>query len=154
MPVIVVGADTPLGEAIMDALLPREGEVRAFVTSPAAAANLKGRGVKVAIGDVSDGSHVGGAALNAFCAILVGTAATDDRERSFAADADEVLDAWIEGLNDAAVSRAIFVGSAPGQALGGLDAEYAVVDAAGAKPTGVAEHVAQLEDAAELPASQ
>jgi len=138
----------------MHALLPRKGEVRAFVSSAAAAATLKGRGVKVAIGDVSDGSHVGGAALNAFCAVLVETAATDDRERSFAADADEVLDAWIEGLNDAAVSRAIFVGSAPGQALAGLDAEYAVVDAAGTEPAVVAERVAQLEDAAELPASQ
>lgn len=153
MPVIVVGADTPLGEAIMDALLPRDGEVRAFVTSESAAAALKSRGVKVAIGDVSDGSHVGGAALNAFCAVLVETAAADDRERSFAGDPKEVTAAWIEGINDAAVTRAIFVGSDPLPAAG-LQAELAVVDPTGVSPTEVAVQVAELEDAAELPAAQ
>ncbi len=151
MPVIVVGADTPMGEAIMDALLPRDGEVRAFVTSESAGAELKARGVKVAIGDVSDGSHVGGAALNAFCAVLVETAAADGRERSFAADPTEVTAAWIEGLNDAAVTRAIFVGSGP-PAAAQLDAELAVVDPSGISPQTVAEQVALLEDAAELPA--
>lgn len=153
MPVIVVGADTPMGETIMDALLPRDGEVRAFVTSERVAADLKARGVKVAIGDVSDGSHVGGAALNAFCAVLVEAAAADSRERSFAADADEVAAAWIEGLNDAAVTRAIFVGSDPPDAAR-LKAEFAVVDPAGLSPTEVAARVAELEDAAELPEAQ
>ena len=53
MPVIVIGADTILGDALIDALLTREGEVRAFVTDPDRGLALKGRGVKVATGDVS-----------------------------------------------------------------------------------------------------
>jgi len=154
MPVIVVGADTPVGEAIVDALLPRDGEVRAFVTSPDAGAALRARGVKVAIGDVSDGSHVGGAALNAFCAVLVEEAAADSRERSFAADRDDVVAAWVEGLNDAAISRAIYVGSGAGDGGFALKAEWAIVDPAGAGPAEVAQEVARLEDAAELPPAQ
>jgi len=109
MPVIVIGADTPVGRAIVDVLIPHVAEVRAFVTDPAEAAMLRERGVKVATGDVSDGSHVGGAAMRAFCAIAVVAAAGDDRERSFAATPQEVVDAWIEGLVDAAVSRIIVV---------------------------------------------
>ena len=66
MPVIVIGADTPTGHAVVDALLPRRGEVRAFVSDPTEAAALKERGVKVAVGDVSDGSHIGGAATQGF----------------------------------------------------------------------------------------
>ncbi|MBA2337931.1 MAG: hypothetical protein H0V96_09280 [Acidimicrobiia bacterium] len=109
MPVIVIGADTPSGRAIVDALLARPGEVRAFVTDPDEGASLRERGVKVAVGDVSDGSHVGGAATRAFCAVAVVTAAGDDRERSFAATPQAVVDAWIEGLIDAAVARIIVV---------------------------------------------
>jgi putative NADH-flavin reductase len=153
MPVIVVGADTPLGEIIMDALLPRQGEVRAFVSSPAAAASLKQRGVKVALGDVSDGSHVGGAALNAFCAVLVETAAVDDRERSFATDAAGVLAAWVEGLNDAKVVRTIFVGPHHGHRAS-LRSASAVVDPDRLSPPEVAERVAALEDAADLADAQ
>lgn len=152
MPVVVVGADTSLGAATLEALLPRNGEVRAFVTSPAVAAELRGRGVKVALGDVSDGSHVGGAALNAFCAVLVGEAASDDRERSFAADPDAVLEAWIEGLNDAKVSRAIVVwDQAPPELVAQLAAETVVVTTAGRSPNEVAAEVADLEEVAELP---
>jgi putative NADH-flavin reductase len=149
MPVIVIGADTPLGEVIMDALLPRQGEVRAFVSSPDAAASLKRRGVKVALGDVSDGSHVGGAALNAFCAVLVEEAATDERERSFAADPDAVMAAWVEGLNDAGVKRVIVVGSPHGH-RDSLRAPTAVVDPADGSPSKLAARVAALEDAADL----
>jgi uncharacterized protein YbjT (DUF2867 family) len=109
MPVIVIGADTPTGRAVVDALLPRRGEVRAFVSDPAEAAALKDRGVKVAVGDVSDGSHIGGAASRAFCAVAVVAAAADDRERSFAGDPQAVLDAWREGLIDAGVARVIVV---------------------------------------------
>jgi uncharacterized protein YbjT (DUF2867 family) len=150
MPVIVVGADTPLGEAVIDALLPRPAEVRAFVTSPEAVGKLRARGVKVALGDVSDGSHVGGAALNAFCAVLIGEAAVDNRERSFASDPTSVVAAWVDGLNDAAVSRAIFVGERPpAEVVAKLKAEAAHV------PLGdrAAAEVARLEDLATLPAN-
>lgn len=152
MPVIVVGADTAMGAVTIDALLPRPGEVRAFVTSPRVATELRARAVKVALGDVSDGSHVGGAALNAFCAVFVLEAAHDDRERSFADDPTAVLEAWVEGANDAGVSRVIVVGTDPDPGvLATLSAEYAVVDTAGLDPAAVAAAVARLEDAAELP---
>lgn len=151
MPVIVVGADTPLGEAVMDELLPRDSQVRAFVSSPEAAAGLKGRGVKVALGDVSDGSHVGGAALNAFCAILIHEAATDNRERSFAKDEAGVLAAWAEGLNDAEVTRTIVVwDEPPSDELSSILSETVVVSTGSRSPRDIAADVVRLEDLAEL----
>lgn len=130
MPVIVIGADTPIGASVIDALLPREGEVRAFVSDVATGLALKERAAKVAIGDVSDGSHVGGAALNTFCAIVVTEAAVDDRERSFAGDPAAVVAAWAEGLADASVTRLIVVDhpDVPISALEGVAEQYAVVD--------------------------
>ena len=110
MPVIVVGADTELGEAIVAALLPEATEVRAFVSDVGAAEGLKSRGVKVALGDVSDGIRVGDAAHRTFCAIFLAEAATDDRERSFADGAGEVVTAWADGLAGAGVTRVIWVG--------------------------------------------
>ncbi len=152
MPVIVIGADTPLGRATMDELLPRASEVRAFVTSPDAAASLRSQGVKVALGDVSDGSHVGGAALNAYCAVLIAEAAADGRERSFAETPQAVISSWIEGLNDAGVTRVIFVGDRPAPAaLAALKAELAIVTAAGRPDAQVAAEVSRLEDAVDLP---
>lgn len=135
----------------MDALLPRPGEVRAFVSSPQAAADLRARGVKVALGDISDGSHVGGAAVGAFCAILIGEAATDDRERSFAADREAVVAAWVEGLNDTAVQRVILVEETAGSGiLADLKAESAVVATSGREPDEITTAIAALEDAVEL----
>lgn len=113
MPIIVVGADTPAGRAIVEGLLTREGEVRAFVSDTEAADRFRERGAKVAIGDVSDGSHVGGAALRTFAAALVAEAATDGREMSFADHAGDVYRGWAEGVRDAGVKRLIWVGSAP-----------------------------------------
>jgi uncharacterized protein YbjT (DUF2867 family) len=156
MPVIVVGADTDVGNAVVDALLPNAAQVRAFVTDPEAGTLLKAKHVKVAIGDVSDASHVGGAALNAFCAVLVTAAAGDERERSFAADPPAVLAAWAEGLTDGGVPRAIWVTapSCPADVVSTVAAgsapEVAVVDAAGRSPGAVATEVARLEDAARL----
>lgn len=151
MPVIVVGADTPLGRAVMDELLPRDSQVRAFVSSPAVAAELKERGVKVALGDVSDSSHVGGAALNAFCAVLIHEAAQDERERSFAEEPAEVFAAWVEGVNDAAVTRTIVVWDDPPQdRLAAINSEKVVVAVADRSPTEIAGEVAKWEDVAEL----
>lgn len=129
MPVIVVGADTALGEKIVEALLANASEVRAFVTNVDVAMAFKARGAKVAIGDVSDGSHVGGAALNAFCAVLISEAATDDRERSFAATPDAVVAAWAEGLADAGTKRAIWIddGTTPTDAIEEVVPEFALV---------------------------
>jgi nucleoside-diphosphate-sugar epimerase len=109
MPVIVIGADTVPGEAIIEALAIPGREVRAFVSDPEAAASLKERGVKVALGDVSDDSHIEGAALHCFSAVLVAEAASDDRERSFAAAELDVLEGWSRAVGAAAVRRVIWV---------------------------------------------
>jgi uncharacterized protein YbjT (DUF2867 family) len=110
MPVVVVGADTELGEAIVAALLPEAAEIRAFVSDVGAAEAMKARGVKVAVGDVSDGIRVGDAAHRAFCVIFLAEAATDDRERSFTEGAEETVTAWADGLAEAGVTRVIWVG--------------------------------------------
>ncbi len=107
MPVIVVGADTGLGRRITDALLDPNREVRVFVSDEAHAEQLRQRGAKVALGDVSDDSHIEGAATRCFTAILVTEAATDDRERSFADSERKVLEAWARGV--AGVQRVIWV---------------------------------------------
>lgn len=110
MPVIVVGADTPVGAQIVERLAGSDREVRAFVTDPGTGAVWRQRGVKVAVGDVSDDSHVSGACLNCFSAVLVMEAAIDDRERAFAADPEAVLAAWAEAATAAGVRRLIWVG--------------------------------------------
>ncbi len=109
MPVIVIGADTRLGEVAVGALLGRDGEVRAFVSDADVAEGLRARGVKVAIGDVSDGSHVGGAARRCFCAVVIPTAAVDARERSFATTPEEIVAGWASGLRDAGVTRVLWL---------------------------------------------
>lgn len=151
MPVIVIGADTPHGASVIDALLPRDGEVRAFVTDIDTGLALKERSAKVAIGDISDGSHVGGAALNTFCAVVIAEAAIDDRERSFASDPAAVVDAWAEGLTDAAVKRIIVVDhpDVPTTALEQIADQYAVVDGR-QQPQTVADDVERLEGAASI----
>lgn len=136
-----------LGRAAVEALLERDGEVRAFVTDPNAAAELRARGVKVAIGDVSDGSHVGGAALQCFSAVLVAEAAHDPRARSFAAGPDAVLACWARAVAEAEVHRAIWVG---GGGAAGANPETAVVETAGRDPVSVAAEIAALDEAAGL----
>lgn len=154
MPVIVVGADTSLGTAVVDALLRGRGEVRAFVTDPDIGRSLQARGVKVAVGDVSDGSHIGGAALHTFCAVLVPTAANDARERSFADTPEAVIAAWVEGLRQGGVRRAIWVddGSVPAGAdlLRPVAPEFVTVAAAERPAVDVAADVARLEAARRL----
>ena len=153
MPVIVVGADAPLGIQIVDALLPRAAEVRAFVTDRAVAAALKARRVKVAIGDVSDGSHVGIAAQHAFCAVLIGAAATDGRERSFASRADEVITGWAQGLADAGTTRVVLVhgGEVNPAPLRTAVSEFAAVSTIDRDEAAVIAEVLRLEGAATLP---
>jgi nucleoside-diphosphate-sugar epimerase len=109
MPVIVIGADTPAGSAIIEALAAPGREVRAFVSDPDVAAALKEQGIKVALGDVSDDSHVEAASLHCFSAVLVSEAARDGRERSFAATELDVLRGWARAVSAAAVRRVIWV---------------------------------------------
>lgn len=107
MPVIVVGADTPIGNRIVEAFVDPGREVRAFVTDEDAGLRLRELGVKVALGDVSDDSHIAGAATRCFSAVLVTEAARDGRERAFARDEAQVLRAWANAV--AGVRRVIWV---------------------------------------------
>jgi uncharacterized protein YbjT (DUF2867 family) len=109
MPVIVVGADTEEGRAIIDGLLEPHREVRAFVSDIGVASDLKRSGVKVALGDVSDDSHLQVAAMNCFTAVLVTEAARDDRERSFASTEERVLEGWAKAVTVSSVTRVIWV---------------------------------------------
>lgn len=111
MPVIVVGADTDAGEAIVGGLCQPGREVRAFVSDESSAISLRRLGVKVALGDVSDESHVEAAATGCFTAVLVSAAATDHRERSFAKTPAEVLDAWAGAMAASRVRRVIWIGA-------------------------------------------
>lgn len=149
MPAIVIGADTAVGRAVVEALLVRQGEVRAFVSQPADGVELKRLGVKVAIGDVSDASHVGPAALNAFSAILIAEAASDERERSFATDEASVFAVWADGLTDAGVKRVIWVGPtrAP-QSVMTVAPELFEVASVDRDPADIGREVAKLDDAA------
>jgi len=152
MPVIVIGADTPGGIDIVRSLLARDGEVRAFVSDPDVGADLKKLGVKVAIGDVSDGSHIEAAALAAFSAVAITEAATDGRERSFAEAPRDVLVMWAEALANAGVRRVIAVGSTEPDpaALRTAAPEFAIVDPGNADPTDLARRVATLDEATSL----
>jgi putative NADH-flavin reductase len=107
MPVIVVGADTRVGRAIVKGLHHPSRELRVFVSDEEQGAEMKEGGIKVALGDVSDESHVEAAALNCFTAVLIAEAATDGRERSFAATPEEVLAGWARAVSS--VTRVIWV---------------------------------------------
>ncbi|MEX1124862.1 MAG: hypothetical protein WEE53_04280 [Acidimicrobiia bacterium] len=109
MPVMVIGADTEAGLAIIGDLIQPGREVRAFVSNPDIGVMLKERGAKVALGDVSDDSHIEGAALHCFTAVLVTEAARDDRERAFARTESDVLEAWGRAVVNAHVHRVIWI---------------------------------------------
>ena len=109
MPAIVIGADSEAGLAILEGLQEPNREVRAFVTDEDVGLHLKEKGFKVAIGDVSDESHVEAAAMRCFSAILVTEAAVDARERSFLDSPQEVIGSWATAVSAAGVTRAIWV---------------------------------------------
>jgi hypothetical protein len=111
MPVIVVGADTHDGRAIIDRF-GTDRDVRAFVTDERQAEAMRGRGFKVALGDVSDDGHIEAASTGCFTAVLVTAAATDDRERSFASTPEAVLEGWARAVVASRVTRVIWVGEA------------------------------------------
>lgn len=143
---IVVGADTEAGESILAQTSPTEREVRVFVTDEFKAQHLKRLGYKVATGDVSDESHVEGAALRCFSAVLVTEAADDDRERSFADTSEEVLRGWARAVATAGVRRVIWV-------TDGATPEAEVPEVATVKPDDPAlpNRVIALDEAASLP---
>lgn len=149
MPVMVVGADTRIGAQIVDALIAPGREVRAFVSDVESAARLKAAGVKVAVGDVSDPSHVGAACTNCFSAVLITEAASDGRERAFASGRSEVLRGWADAVADADVTRVIWVDDANDLPPTGIDQTFVVEPAATA-----AADVALIDDASTPPADR
>jgi nucleoside-diphosphate-sugar epimerase len=110
MPVIVVGADTAPGRAVIAELEDPRREIRVYVTDEEQAGMFRKRGIKVALGDVSDEGHVEAAATRCFTAVLMTEAASDSRVRSFAKGAAEVLEGWARAVGRAAVRRVIWVG--------------------------------------------
>lgn len=151
MPVIVIGADTELGHAIVPALRPASGEIRLFASDADAVARYRDF-AKIAAGDISDGTHVGGAAIGAYCAIAITTAAYDERERYFASSPDELFAQWADGLADAGIERMIVVGPQPPATgpLSRVSRDYLVVDTAGKPPAEIATAVAAAEGAAQI----
>ena len=145
---MVVGADTPVGEVIIGELVDPDREVRAFVSDPSCGVRFKEAGVKVALGDVSDTSHVSSACLRCHTAVLVCEAARDGREISFAADARELFAQWAQAVSEAGVRRVIWVADHPVPAAD--VPEQATVDSALASEE-IAEQVAELDDAPSLP---
>ena len=148
MPVMIVGADTPIGEAIVRHMTHRDGEVRAFVSDPDAADRLKEAGVKVATGDVSDASHVEAACTNVHTAVLLTEAADDGRQRSFESSADAVVRGWAEAVVAARVKRVLWV--APGEAPMTSVSEEAVVDSRIDVET-LVRRVVELDEAISIP---
>jgi len=145
MPMIVIGADTPAGEAILRSLDANEREIRVFVTDENVGPELREAGFKVATGDVSDDSHVEAAATRCFSAVLISEAATDSRERSFADTEGEVLAGWAKAVSNSNVTRVIWVtdGDYPDTDV----TEVAVVDPSHA---GFEKTVVDLDEAANL----
>ena len=156
MPVIVVGADTPTGEAVVRAVCRSAAETRAFVSDIGAADGLRAMKVKAALGDVSDASHVEAAALHCFCAVLVVEAAEDGRERAFANSPAEVIEGWAEAVRNAGVQRVIWVGGenlpAPLPPSAPEAAAVSVEGAAEADLEAAARRVVRLESARRLTA--
>jgi hypothetical protein len=146
MPVIVVGADTEKGRALIEGLVAPGREVRAFVSDQGSVAGLKSLGVKVALGDVSDESHVLGSLTNCFTAVLVTEAARDDRERSFASSEEQVLRGWAAAASASGVTRVIWVHDGETPVVAGAEVRTVSPDS-----PGLVEEVVALDDARILP---
>ncbi len=138
----------------MKGLLGRQGEVRALVSDATAAPALKERGVKVAVGDLSDASLLGMAGRSAFSAVLVAEAAFDGRQFAFARDSSALFANWAEGLEEAGVRRVIWVrdrrAGAGEKEIAPRVPEWAVVETEDRPPAEVAQEVSVLDELAEL----
>ena len=148
MPVIVIGADDPTGDAVLTALRGRAGEVRGFVSDRNTGDRLRATEVKVAIGDLSDASHIEAACTNSFCAVLVTAAADDGRELAFAGP-EETIRGWAAAIAAAGVTRALWVTDDVQAASEFKDAtpQSRLIDVRGRSPEEVATVVADLDDA-------
>jgi putative NADH-flavin reductase len=146
MPVLVVGADHPLGETIARRLAQPDREVRAFVSSTKIGAQLRTIGIKVAVGDLSDEGHIAAAASRCFAVVLVEAALTDGRDLAFATTSSARL-GWARAVGAAGVARALWVGEDP--PFIEVAEVGTVVTGARAHPD-IADEVARLDDLAAL----
>jgi nucleoside-diphosphate-sugar epimerase len=147
MPVLVIGADHPVGLEIVRQLAAPDREVRAFITSPDIGPDLRRLGVKVAVGDLSDESHITAAASRCFSLIMIEAALTDGRELAFA-DSEKTKLAWSRAAAQAGVTRAIWVGDRPPTIA---TTESVVVGVGGKAAQEVAAEAVRLDEVAELP---
>jgi uncharacterized protein YbjT (DUF2867 family) len=146
MPLLVVGADHPIGEAIVRRTVAPDREVRAFVSDPEVGGRLKKLGVKVAAGDLSDEGHIAAAATRCFAIAFVLDAIFDGRDLAFA-PAGSVPSLWARAAEAANVQRVIWIGDdAPQVSV----SEVATVVTAGRTSQEVAEEVAAIDDRASL----
>lgn len=136
-----------MGEVIARKLAAPDREVRAFISSPDSHGPLRSLGIKVAIGDLSDESHVEAAATSCFTAVFVEPALGDGRELAFAAP-DAAARGWAAAAAGARVHRVIWVGRSAPPIKG---AEMAAVAVDSRSPDEIADEVAMLDDLAQLP---
>jgi hypothetical protein len=106
---------------------------------------LRQKGIKVALGDLSDQSHVAAACTNCFSAVLMVEAATDGRALSFAQTPQQVIVGWSASIKEARVRRAIWVG---GESTPTGAAPEEVFISPGPDISLLAEQVAALDEAA------
>lgn len=98
MPVVVIGADLPLGRGLVLALAERGvPDVRAVVAERGAAAALRAAGVRVAVGDLSDPVRLGAVLEDAYTVVHL---------------ARDPLDTWawlLEAAEDTGLRRVVTV---------------------------------------------
>jgi nucleoside-diphosphate-sugar epimerase len=146
MPILVVGADHPVGFATVARLVHPEREVRGFVTDPTVGAQLKALGAKVAVGDLSDEGHIAAAATRCFSIAFIAEAAHDGRELAFL-PADQLPAAWARAAVEGGVTRVIWVGVSPPEFR---IPEVAVVDRESLSDEEIVDEVVRLDDLATL----
>jgi nucleoside-diphosphate-sugar epimerase len=147
VPVLIVGADHPVGLMIATRLAAPNREVRAFISSPDLGPRLRELAIKVAVGDLSDQSHVAAAATRCFSIVMIEAALSDGRELAFA-DAESTRLAWSRAATEAAVTRAIWVGDYPPPLA---TPESAVVPSADRAEEEVVAEAVSLDEIAVLP---
>jgi uncharacterized protein YbjT (DUF2867 family) len=144
MPVIVVGADTQRSQDLVKRLVEKGGEVRVFISDPEKLEEMRFLGAKVALGDLSDTSHLEGAATGAFCAVVLVEAAADGRELAFSTP-EKLPGEWLEALRAAGITRLILVGDDQSAPAG--FPEMRIVGSKGRDPDAILEEILVLEEA-------
>ncbi len=126
MPVVVTGADGPIGRALIPMLIERGSEVRAHVPERRVAEALRRPGVKVAVGEPTDAELLTTVMSDAHTVCHLPAPAVSDSSGE-----EAVLDAArsaLEAAREAGVSRVLFV-SWPGASAGAANAILRVAGA-------------------------